>query len=231
MGPASSARPPVAVLLAETDRLADVVAGLRAGACEATGARRSVLLELEAGSDRLRPTLAAEPEPWCAGAWLTGPADAALVASVLADGQLRQIAPLPLVSPELVAAAGNARGGPRARHLGRRPARPPGPGRTGGAGRARVGWRRRGVRGRLRRGPVASAAAAGHAPPTRARRPRGRARPERRAGLADRESRGVLWRGGPAPCRGSRGIVAARPGRAPARARRRIGCATGRETW
>ena len=101
MGSASSARRPVAVLLAETDRLTDVVAGLRAGACEATGARRSVLLELEAGSDRLRPTSAAELEPWCAGAWLTGPADAALVASVLADGQLRQIAPLPLVSPEL----------------------------------------------------------------------------------------------------------------------------------
>ena len=101
MGSASSARPPVAVLLAETDRLTDLVAGLRAGACEATGARRSVLLELEAGSDRLRPTSAADLEPWCAGAWLTGPADAALVASVLAGGQPRQVAPLPLISPEL----------------------------------------------------------------------------------------------------------------------------------
>jgi signal transduction histidine kinase len=101
MGPASSARPPVAVLLAETDRLADLVAGFRARACEATGARRSVLLELEAGSDRLWPTSAAPLEPWCAGAWLTGPADAALVASVLAGGQPRQVAPLPLISQEL----------------------------------------------------------------------------------------------------------------------------------
>jgi signal transduction histidine kinase len=101
MGSASPAPLSVAVLLADTDRLADIVAGLHARAREGAGASRSVLLELEAGSDCLRPTSAAGFDEWSPDAWLTGPTDAALVASVLASGTPRQVAPLALISPEL----------------------------------------------------------------------------------------------------------------------------------
>jgi signal transduction histidine kinase len=91
----------VAVLLAETDRLADIVAGLHARAREGAGAGRSVLLELEAGTDRLHPTSAAGLDGWSTGTWLAGPADAALVAAVLAGGRPLQVSPLALTSPEL----------------------------------------------------------------------------------------------------------------------------------
>jgi len=101
MGPASSPPLSVAVLLAETERLADLVAGLHARACEGAGASRSVLLELEAGSDRLWRTSASGIDGGIPDAWLTGPADAALAAAALASGTPRHLAPLALTSPEL----------------------------------------------------------------------------------------------------------------------------------
>ena len=101
MGPSSSGTHSVAVWVAHTDRLADVVAFLHTHARTQTGAECSVLLELEAGTDHLRLTSAEGLDDSTASGWLTGPADAALVAAILATGTPRQIAPLPLVSPEL----------------------------------------------------------------------------------------------------------------------------------
>ena len=90
-------------LLASTDHLAELVDALHARAVAACGASASVLLELEAGSDRLRPTSATGLDDLSNDAWLAGPTDAALVADVLAHGHVRLIAPLNVISPELTA--------------------------------------------------------------------------------------------------------------------------------
>ena len=90
-------------LLAASDHLAGLVDALHARAVAACGASVSVLLELEAGSDRLRPTSATGLDELSTDPWLAGPIDAALVADVLAHGHVRLIAPLPVLSPELAA--------------------------------------------------------------------------------------------------------------------------------
>jgi signal transduction histidine kinase len=104
----SMVNPPAAAvsivgLLASTDHLAELVDALHARAVAACGASVSVLLELEAGSDRLRPTSATGLDDLSTDAWLAGPTDAALVAEVLAHGHVRLIAPLSVLSPELTA--------------------------------------------------------------------------------------------------------------------------------
>jgi signal transduction histidine kinase len=99
--PASPAS--VVRLLAATDRLAELVAGLHARAAAVTGASASVLLELEEGTDRLRPTSATGLDDLSIDAWLSGPTDAALVADVLVHGTVRMLAPLSVLSPDLAA--------------------------------------------------------------------------------------------------------------------------------
>jgi len=98
----------LAGLLASTDHLADLVAALHARAVEVSGAAASVLLELESGTDRLRPTSAAGLDDLSTDAWLGGPTEAALVADVLARGTVRVVAPLSVESPELAARFGTA---------------------------------------------------------------------------------------------------------------------------
>lgn len=88
-------------LLAATDQLAGIVADLHRRAIRASGASRSVLLELEAGSDRLHATSATGFDELPSDLWLASPTEAALVADVLAGGQPRQVAPLAVKSPEL----------------------------------------------------------------------------------------------------------------------------------
>ena len=92
---------PVVRLLAATDRLADILPALHARAAEAAGASVSVLLELEAGTDRLRPTSGSGVDDLAAEAWLAGPLDVAMVADILAAGRPCQIGSLATASPEL----------------------------------------------------------------------------------------------------------------------------------
>lgn len=92
---------PAVRLLASTEQLANIVPALHARAAEATGATRTVLLELESGTDRLRPTSGTGIDALDGGLWLTEPAEAALVADVLATGRIRQVGRLSEHSPDL----------------------------------------------------------------------------------------------------------------------------------
>ena len=88
-------------LLAGTRELADIVARVHAWAAEVAGARRSVLLEFEAGTRRLRATSATGFQDLPGGAWLAEPADAALVGAVFDSGRPAAFWPLHEASVEL----------------------------------------------------------------------------------------------------------------------------------
>ena len=92
---------PLVSLLAGTHELADIVARVHALAAEAVGAHRTVLLEFEAGTRRLRATSATGFQDLPGGTWLSDPADVGLVGAVLDGGRPAACRPLHEASPGL----------------------------------------------------------------------------------------------------------------------------------
>ena len=95
-------------LVARTDQLAEVVAALHARAAAATGATRTALLELQAGTVNLHPTSVTGFDALDSHPWMTHGAEAALAAGILAAGRMRQVTLRAGDTPELTRRLGTA---------------------------------------------------------------------------------------------------------------------------
>ena len=95
-------------LLARSDQLTEAVAALRDRAAAATGATKSVLLELDARSGHLHQAADPTDDQQRQHAWLGEKGDAALVADVLSSGRVRQVALDAGTAPELARRLGTA---------------------------------------------------------------------------------------------------------------------------
>lgn len=92
---------PVATLVARSDTLSDVLAGLHARVQEAASATCSVLLELEPDTGRLHPTSGRGLDHLAADPWCTDEVSRSFASDVLASGRPRQIAPIAEACPTL----------------------------------------------------------------------------------------------------------------------------------